>query len=1129
MKGKTYLSWCSTNCHSRLSSLYLFPMAFLLVLTIFCFTALPTYAQNGILVSGTVKDAKGSPLQGVTISLKASNKNALTDAEGRFKIQVPNSNAILVFSFVGHETTEKTVGSKPILDIIMKESASSLDDVVVIGYGTTTRRNLITSTAKANVEDMKKAPVPAVDQMLGGRIAGVNVVSSDGQPGAAATITIRGSSVTQEASPLFVVDGFPVENLDINSINPNDIESLEVLKDPSSVAIYGSRGANGVILISTRKGKVGPPKVTYNFAIGSQKVTKKIPMMEPYEFVKLQLELDSINSTPAVPSNRFRQIYLDPTKGIDLEYYKTAKGYDWQDLLMQSGLTQNHSLNVNGGNQDTRYSFSGGYFDQTGTIINTGMKRFDGRFSLDQRMGKNLRAGISASYANTTSYGTVAVNGSTGGVVQGMWQYRPTTGLGNQDVANNLIDSVALQDFLNGTATTSLGDNLVNPLLQAQNEYRKTISNTAYINAYLEYSFLSDFKFKVSGGYTSTNLRLDQFFNSQTQQGNLFKNAAGSIPNVNGINGSVNTSLAQTLSTSNTLSYTKKINGKHKIDAIAGFEYQYAKQDGTGFRTINIPQATEYLGILSMNVGTPNATSLAGTRNQSYSFFGRANYNFDDKYYFMATLRADGSSKFAPGKQWGYFPSIAAAWTFTEEKFLKKTNSILNYGKLRMSYGSTGNNRVGDFSYLSQFGNVQTSAGYAWNNNNVGGIVPFFYGNDALTWETATGLDLGLNLEFLKGRISAEAVYYTKDTKNFLLGVRLPFSAGYPNGANSQYQNVGRLSNSGFEFTINTVNIKKKNFSWITSFNIAFNTSKIKEFYSGLESIQTGWSLTGSATAWLAKVGGPISQFYGYQWGGVYQYDDFNKLANGTYALKNGVPAYASNVQPGDPKYQDINGDGLVDASDQTTLGSPLPIHTGGFNNNLNYKNWSLNIFFQWSYGNQILNANRIVFESNGGYSLNYNQFASYANRWTPTNPTNDIPRARYNLKGDAGSANPRPSSRVIEDGTFLRLKTIALGYNIPGAWVKKAGISNVRLNLSAQNIFTWTKYTGMDPEVSTFRSSNPANSPFGGSNVGSTSQGGAGYTFIQPSSGYPVLAGGYDYTPYPRSFVLNFGLSVTF
>jgi TonB-dependent starch-binding outer membrane protein SusC len=1093
------------------------------------FLPLLVIAQKPVTVTGVVRNGEGITMKGVTVTVQATKMATVTDEEGKYKIELPSQKSILVFTNVGFETQERGIGTRPVLDITLKEIVSSLDDVVVIGYGTAKRKDIISSVGKANVADMQKAPVPSFDQMLAGRVAGVTVTSLDGQPGGAANITIRGSSVSQETSPLYVIDGFPIENVDINSINPNEIESLEILKDPSAVAIYGSRGANGVILITTKRGKPGPPKVTYGFQHGIQKDTRRIEMMSPYEFVKLQLELDSIASTPALPSTRFRQIYLDPTKGIGLDYYKDQKGYDWQDLLLQTGKVQNHSINVSGGNADTRYSFSGGYFNQTGLVINTGLKRYDYKFSIDQKLSDHFKTGASITYANTNAYGSVAVNGSTGGVIQGMWQYRPINGIGSQDVVNNLVDSIALQDFFSG-ATSTLGDNLVNPLQQAQNELRNSINKTTYVATYLEYSFLKKFKLRLSGGYNSSALELNQFYNSKTQEGNLFKNSAGAVPNINGINGRVSTSLAQTFSSSNTLTYTTTIKKLHKIDAVAGFEYNYGKQQTTRFAAINIPQATEYLGLLSMTTGTPSIAQVpAGTHNQTYSLFARGNYNFASRYYFMAAMRIDGSSRFAPGKQWGYFPSAGAAWTISEEKFFRKLTPVINFAKLRVSYGNTGNNRVGDFSYLSQYGSLTPGTGYVWNNINVAGLNPFFYGNGDLTWETTTGLDYGINLEFLKSKISVEAVYYTKKTKDFLLGVRLPFSAGYPNGANAQYQNTGELSNNGFEFTINTNNIKKKNFSWSTNFNISFNKSTINKFYNGLESIQSPWSLAGGATAWITKVGGPLSAFYGYKWGGVYQYTDFDILANGTYVLKNGTPTYAANVQPGDPKYKDINGDGVVDVNDQTTLGSPLPIHTGGLSNNFSYKNWSLNVFMQWSYGNEILNGNRIVFESNGGYALNYNQFATYANRWTPTNPTNDIPRARYNLKGDAGSTNPRPSSRVIEDGSFLRLKTVSLGYDLPVAYLRKMKIKNIRLSVAAQNLITWTKYTGIDPEVSTFRTNNASNTPFGGTALGSTSSGGAGYTFIQPSSGYAALAGGYDYTPYPRALTVTFGLNVTF
>jgi TonB-dependent starch-binding outer membrane protein SusC len=1080
-------------------------------------------------ISGRITSSDGAEgLPGANIIIKGTTQGAVTDVDGKYSIAVTSPETVLSFSYIGHLTQEVTVGQRTTIDIVLVSDIQTLGEVVVIGYGTAKRKDIISSVGKADVEDMKKAPVPSFDQMLAGRVAGVTVTSSDGQPGGAASIVIRGSSVSQDTSPLYVIDGFPIENIDINSINPSNIESMEVLKDPSAVAIYGSRGANGVILITTKRGKSGPARVNYNFSYGIQKDTRRVAMMGPYEFVKLQLEMEKLNSTPIAPFTKLSKAYLDPAKDIGVDYYKNQKGYDWQDLLLQTGIMQSHSISVSGGNDNTRYSFSGGYFNQTGVVINTGMKRYDYKLSIDQDLGDHFKTGASITYANTNAFGPLAVGGPTGGIIQGMRQYRPTAGVGNQDLINNLVDSLSLQDFIGG-AVANLGDNLVNPLQQAQNEYRVNPTKTTYISTYLEYSFLEKFKIRLSGGYNSTDNGLDEFYNSKTIQGNLFKNSAGAVPNTNGINGRISNSLAQTYSSSNTFAYNTIINKSHKIDALAGFEYNYGQQETRRLAAISIPQATEYLGLSSMATGTPSEARLvSSTYNQTYSLFARANYNFASRYYVMAAMRMDGSSRFSPGKQWGYFPSAGVAWTLSEEKFFKPLTRLVNYAKWRVSYGNTGNNRVGDFSYLSQYGSLTAGTGYAWNNANVAGLNPFFYGNPNLTWETTTGLDYGINLEFLQGKIAVEAVYYTKNTKDFLLGVRLPFSAGYPNGANSQYQNTGELSNSGFELTLTTNNIKRNNFNWSTSFNISFNKSTINKFYNGLESIQSGWSLAGNATAWITKTGGPLSSFYGYQWGGVYQYSDFDKLANGKYVLKNGAATYAPNVQPGDPKYQDINGDGVVDATDQTTLGSPLPIHTGGLSNNFTYKNWSLNVFMQWSYGNEILNANRIVFESTG-YVPNINQFASYANRWTPENPTNDIPRARYNLKGDAGSANPRPSSRVIEDGSFLRLKTVSLGYSLPASYLKKMKINSIRLSVSAQNLFTWTNYTGMDPEVSTFRTNNAASTPFGGTGLGSTSAGGAGYSFVQPSSGYAALAGGYDYTPYPRALTVTFGLDVTF
>jgi len=1086
-------------------------------------------------ITGRVTDDNGDGLAGATVTVKGSGPSAMTGNDGSFSIASPVKTPILVISHVGYVTQERREGKGGAITILLARKNNGLDEVVVIGYGTSTRKDLTGSVGKANVADMQKAPVPSFDQALAGRIAGVSVQSRDGQPGAAAQITVRGASVTQDASPLFVVDGFPIENMDINSLNPNDIASLEVLKDASSIAIYGARGANGVILITTKRGTAGPPRVTYSYSYGMQRPVKTIKMMGPYEFVKLQLELDSIRSGPASPVNTYHDIYLGQPDAVTgqrpytLDYYKTAKGYDWQDLLLRTGIQQNHNLSISGGTQDTKYSLNGSYFDQKGVIINTGLKRTEGKFSLDQRLWKKVRFGLSTGYSNSSAFGTVPAAGFSGGVVQGMWQYRPVSGFGNQDLINSLIDSLALEDFNNGTSTASLGNNLINPVVQAENEYRKNISGTGTVNMFLEYNFLKNFTLRISGGYNVSKVTSETFYNSQTQQGNLFQNAAGAVANTNGINGSINSQTNSNYLNENTISYRAKFGAKHVFNALAGFTYQYALNKGYGFKTINIPQSIEYLGIQGIGGGTAMSPYSGGTRWQLYSFLARANYIFNDRYLFTANVRTDGSSKFARGKQWGYFPSGAVAWRFSEERFMKNTGSILTDGKLRVSYGSVGNNKVGDFSYMASLAGAG-QFGYPFANNYTRGTVPFGNGNADLRWESSTQLDVGLNLSFFNDRISVEADYYNKRTKDFLLLRQLPHLTGYSGTqGNLQYQNTGVVNNRGFELTINTVNIKTRNFTWNSSFNISFNRGKIVEFYDGYETMETLLNLPGnnSTTAWIATKGGPISRFYGYVWDGVYQYKDFNLMGNGKYSLKPGFPTYSANVQPGDPKYKDINKDGAVTTADQTILGTPLPVHTGGFSNNFIYKNFSLNVFFQWSYGNDVLNVNRMVFATTGGYFPNTNQFAEYANRWTPNNPTNEYPRAQYNQRGDVGNGIPKVTSRLIEDASFLRLKTIALAYSLPANIARKIAAKGVQVNVAMQNILTWTKYSGIDPEVSTFRIQNSATAPFLAS--GGSVSGGTGYTFIQPSSSYTALSGGLDYTAYPRAFTISFGVIATF
>ncbi len=1085
-------------------------------------------------ITGTVIGSDRSPLVGAAVKIKSRTIGTTTDEHGKFSINALPTDTIVI-SYINYVTQFVRVGAKVNIPINLVEAATNMNEVIVIGYGTIKRKELTGVVGKVNMEDLRKAPVTSFDQALAGRIAGVTVSTNDGQPGGGSQIVIRGSSAGQDVSPLYVVDGFPIENLDFNSINTNDIESIEVLKDASSIAIYGSRGANGVIMITTKKGKAEPLKITYTGSEGFSNPTKLMSLLSPYEFVKLQLELDSIQSTPTVWNITEFNRYIGHTNKFTglldtihpLDYYKTVKGYDWQRMLIQTGLLQTHNLSLIGGTPDMRYAINGSYINQKGVIINTGLKKYDGKVSLDSKVSDRTRIGGSLNYSNTTSYGTIPTSGPSGGVVSSMWSFRPVDILGGANLDNGTIDSSQIS---NGT---TVPDNLVNPRQQALNEYRQSTTKTTTLNTYLDYKITDELHFRITGGISNTSLHTESFNNSKTSGGTLALNASGVPFNQNGLTGSLANTNNNNYISESTLSYRKMKDRNHIIDAVGGFTYSYGKSNGNGYSVIQIPQALEGLGVGSLGYGTPTKVGYYPTQNKMYSMLGRVNYSLMEKYIFTLTGRQDGTSRFAAGHQWGFFPSSAFAWRFSREQFMQnhyfhKLASVLTDGKLRVSYGFVGNNRVGDYSSLYQMA-FGTSAGYPVNNVNTLGAIPYFIGNKTLTWETTGQLDIGTTLSFLSDRILIDMDYYDKNTRNSLLAVPVPVFTGYNVGSTLQYQNAGVIRNRGFEFSLTTTNIRKNNFTWTSTFNIAFNKNKLLRFYAGIDTKQTSWNLSQSATAWITREGYPISQFYGYKWGGVYQYNDFNKLANGSYVLKSGLPTFATNsttpVQPGDPKYVDLNGDGVISDADRTVIGNPLPVHTGGFTNDFIYKNFSLNILFQWSYGNQVLNANKLVFD--GGYYPTENQFADYANRWTPSNPSNNIPRFTGKGNGSDPDGLTRVSSRLVEDASFLRLKTINLSYNMPSNLVKRVGVSSLRFFISAQNLFTWTKYSGLDPEVSTYRGANPSGTPFGVS--GGNALAGVGYSYVQPSSGSAALAQGLDYTAYPRNKVYTLGAVVTF
>ncbi|KAA2243889.1 TonB-dependent receptor [Chitinophaga agrisoli] len=1017
-------------------------------------------------ITGKITDAEGTPLVGVTVRVKNGAVSAITNEDGIYNMNLPETPGLaLLFSYVGYLSKEiKPVAGRSVYNTTMLPAIRGLNDVVVIGYGTVRRKDVTGSVGEVKMADLTKAPVPSFEEALGGRVAGVQVSANDGQPGAPLNVVIRGNnSVTQENSPLYVVDGFPIENPSNNIFNPEEIASIEVLKDASATAIYGARGANGVIIITTKKGKTGAPVVSYQTWMGTQQNIKKQEMMSPYEFVRYQLDLNPTLYTP---------VYLN--NGKTLEDYRNVAGVDWQDQVFRKAFMQNHSLSLRGGNERTKYALSGSLLDQDGIIINSGFRRYQGRIVVDQQVSDKIKAGVNVNYTATRTFGTISNttgNGPTSSLMYSVWGYRPVTGDSAAD--GSLITEPFDPDV------DPLNEYRMNPIISTQNEYNPVFNNTMIANAYIEYTPAKYLTLRVTGGLTKEAIRRELFYNANTRLGNPKSSNLG-------VNGSVINAEKSSWLNENTLTYARVINRDHNLNIMGGMTLQKVSAYSYGFSASQVPN--ELLGISGLDEGTINTAPTAKSDNALMSFLGRVNYGYKSRYLLTLSFRADGSSKFPDNNRWAYFPSGAVAWRIVEESFMKPVRFISD-AKLRVGYGLTGNNRVSDFAYLTSL-QLFPYSGYSFGNSTAQGIIPNNLGYPKLKWETTAQTDIGLDLGFFKNRIMLSADYYKKNTRDLLLNATLAPSTGYLSGI----RNIGKVSNEGLEFTVNTMNIQRRKFSWSTSFNISFNRNKVLQLNEGEPSYASRitWGNFNNAYPYIAIPGHPIALFYGFMFDGIYQYSDFNKQPDGSYVLKSNVPNNGSpraSIQPGYIKYKDINGDNQVDNQDLTIVGNPNPIHTGGISNNFTYHNFDLNVFFQWSYGNDILNANRIEFE-NGDVQRQYlNMFASYANRWSPDNQNNSL----YKVGGQGPLVY---SSRTIEDGSFLRLKTVALGYNLPVELLRRVSIKSLRIYASAQNLVTWTSYSGLDPEVSVRQS---------------------------------ALTPGFDWSAYPKARTITFGLDLTF
>ncbi len=1027
-------------------------------------------------VTGTVKDSKGLPLPGVTVAVKGTTTGTITNADGKFRLSLPPTAKILTFSFVGMKTTDVGIGNLTNFNVEMKDDVSSLDEVVVIGYGSMKKSDLTGSVGEVAVKDLVKAPVSSFAEALAGRVAGVQAISSDGQPGAGVNIIIRGNgSLTQSTQPLYVIDGIAIEGFDPLTMNQEEIESMSILKDASSTAIYGARGANGVVLIQTKRGSVGKPVVTFSSSLGFQEVPKAKELMNPYEFVKYQTELN-----PAISTTLYYFAY-DAALGRQrtLDDYKNVQGINFQDYLLRTGATQIHDVSLRGGNDMTKYSVSGSIYDLKGAIINTGLTRYTGRITLDQKISNKFSTGLTVNSSVYSQNGQIVNQGQAGSgqptsyLLISAWMYRPFTTSPTQDILEDPADTEA--------GTTS--DIRVNPFLSQQNQHVVNTTNLLETNGYIKYNINKDLTFKTTGGYRNNRYVAEAFYNSLTTQGSPYN-----LNNINGINGNIRNTVTNIISNSNTLTFNKKINKDHQITALALFETISTKTSADGYTGRLLPNET--LGISGIDEGTAASAVMSRSKNTMVSYAGRIDYNYKSRYLVTGSYRADASSKF--NNPWGYFPSASVAWNMQNEPFFEKLLPGVSNSKLRFGYGEVGNNRIGDFDYLPRLTFNNTSEGYAFNNGTPGGAIYMSnVGNIDLKWETVKTLDLGYELGVLKNKLTLELDLYRKTTTDLLLNATLPPTTGF----STAVKNIGELRNDGLEITINSYNINTPKFKWSTNFNISFNRNKVMALTNGQQSLSSTVAYVSqfNKPLYLAEIGKPSGMMIGYIWEGNYQYSDFDNPSEGIYILKpeiSGNGAVRSTIQPGDIKYRDLNGDGTMNDADVTFIGRGQPIHTGGFSNNFSYKGFELNVFFAWSYGNNIFNGNRLIMEGNSnGWAL-INQYATYADRWSPTNPSNLYYRTRG--QGPIGLF----SSRTVEDGSFLKLKTIALSYSVPYNIIKKVSMSNLTLNVSAQNLYTWTKYSGMDPEVSTRG---------------------------------VVLTPGFDYSAYPRSPMIVFGLKAAF
>jgi len=965
-------------------------------------------------VSGTVKDKLNNPLPGVSVKVKNSAAAASTNADGKFVIAAKPGD-ILVFTSIGFAVQERPAGTAP-MTITLADEDRDLNEVVVVGYGTQRKKDLTGAVSSISAKSVENVPITRLDQIIQGRASGVQVSQTQSQPGGTVSLRIRGTnSINSSNEPLFVIDGFPGAG-NLNSINPSDIQSIDILKDASSIAIYGSRGANGVVIVTTKKGTAGQSSITFEAYHGFQKVRKPYEMMNATEYANYLNDAQRLINTET-PASAKALPYTDA------QIATMGSGTDWQDELFRSAPINNYQLNFIGGTQDTKYNLSMNYFDQQGIIINSGYKRASVRFNLDKKVGEKLNFGFTSQLTGAID-NRALVNtsgGATGGVVLDALRINPVL---------PVRDSNGGYTYQNGP--TGYVFALGNPIAYANETLNRYKNLRGLVNFFGEYEIISGLKFKTTAG-TDFNLETrdfylpsDVFLGSNTV-GSARKEFRNSLAWVN----------------ENTLTYDKKINDNHAVNVVGGFSMQ--QFDNDDFYAASTNFFTNVLGVDNIGIGSNVLVPGSGrSKNTLASFFGRVNYRFMEKYLFTFTMRADGSSKFGENNKWGYFPSGAVAWRAIDEDFMKSLTFVSDL-KLRASFGVSGNQEIDPYNSIARY----ASNGATIGGVRVVGVSPNNIPNPDLSWESTQSFDIGLDLALFKNRITFTADYYSKQTKDLLLNVSVPRTTGFA----SNLINAGGVDNKGFELALSTENITGKMFQWTTNLNFSRNVNKVtdlageKERFVGDSSGSLFPSGTGGTN--ILRVGESIGSFFGYRFAGIWQ----TQAEIDASGIKG--------VLPGDPRYADLNNDKIIDAKDREIIGHAQPDFIYGVTNNFTYGRLNLNIFFQGVQGDDVLNLNRYELES-GDYTTN--KLASVNDRWTGPNTSNTIPKANSTLRRRTGI-----TSDVVENGSFLRLKTISLGYNIPIGKALGKTIKSASIYVTGTNLLTFTKYSGYDPEVNSF------------------------------------------------------------